>query len=179
MAWTAPAVKKADGTGTITHTDWNNYVRDNLLALRDAPRCRVTKAAAQSIPNGTYTELLFDTERYDTAGLHSTVSNTGRLTAPVAGVYEVICHARLDALAAGTESLIELRKNGVFPGIARDRRCATGWPQRLHVATHIYLAAGDYVSAHVIQISGGSINVQKVANHSPEFMMAWVGNPGI
>lgn len=177
MAWTAPPV--ANVGATLSHADWNTFVRDNLLALRNTPRCRVTRAAAQSIPNATYTELLWDTERYDTAALHSTVSNTGRLVAPIAGVYEVLCHVRFDAMSAGTDALIELRKNGGFPGIARDRRCTTGWPHRLHVATHVYLAAGDYVSAHVIQVSGGALNIQKLGNHSPEIMMAWLGNPGL
>lgn len=177
MAWTSPPAKSVGGT--ISHTDWNTYVRANLLAVRDAPRCRVYRTATQSIPNSTWTELLWTAERYDTASLHSTVSNTGRLTASTAGVWEVICHVMTDALTWGTDCLIELRKNGVSPGIARDRLMTTGYPHTFTVATHVQLAASDYVTAHIIQMSGAAINVQAAGNYSPEFMMAWLGNPGL
>lgn len=177
MAWTTPPAKIVGGT--VSHTDWNTYLRDNLNALMDVPRCRVYRSSTQSVASATYTEILWNAERYDTASLHSTVSNTGRITAPIAGVYEFVCHLQIDAVTAGTDSLIELRKNGVSPGIARDRRCSTGWPQRMHVATHIYLAAGDYVTAHVYQASGSSKNVQQAGNYTPEFMACWLGNPGL
>lgn len=177
MAWTAPPVKAVGGT--ISHTDWNTYVRANLLAVRDAPRCRVTRTAPQSIPNGTYTEVLFTSERYDTASMHSTVSSTGRLTAPVAGVYEVLFFGRLDSMSAGTDCLAEIRKNGAAPGIARDRSPVTGYAHRLYAATHVQLAASDYVTVHVYQASGAAVNLQQAGNYTPEFMMAWLGNPGL
>ena len=52
------------------------------------PAVSVTNAGAQTLPIilGTGAELLlFDSEIYDTADLHSTTANTSRLRAPVAG----------------------------------------------------------------------------------------------
>ena len=46
-------------------------------------------ASPSLIPDNHFTALTFDTEDYDTADLHSTTTDTSRLTAPVAGIYRV------------------------------------------------------------------------------------------
>jgi hypothetical protein len=53
------------------------------------PQVSATNKGTQSIADGDVTDLALDTSEFDTAGLHSTTTNTGRLTAPIAGVYEV------------------------------------------------------------------------------------------
>lgn len=59
------------------------------MQVRDIPVVRVTQSSAQTITNGMHTQLLFDTETFDRYGMHNTSSNTGRLTAVVAGIYRV------------------------------------------------------------------------------------------
>lgn len=178
MAWT-DVPDKAVG-GTISHTDWNTYVRDNLNALKVPPMCRVYRTAAQSIPNVTWTSLQFTAERYDTAGLHSTVSNTDRITIPAgaAGVYELVAHAFLQISTAPTR-IIALMKNGTTE-LVRSRYPLQIYAQSvLHVATHAYLSVGDYVTCRVYHDQGSALTVDVSASVSPEFMAAWRGNPSI
>ena len=44
--------------------------------------CSLSNSASQSISNATQTTVTFDTEQWDTDGIHSTSSNTGRFTVP-------------------------------------------------------------------------------------------------
>lgn len=176
MAWTDPPVKAVDDG--ITHTDWNTYVRDNLNALRVRPMCRVYRTTDQSIPNVTWTNVTFNAERYDTASMHSTVSNTDRITIPSGGdgVYEIIAHA-VFALSTAPTRVIGLMKNGTLE-IARSRyQLQISYSSRLHVATQVYLKAGDYVTCRVYQDNGSALALQYSGSQSPEFMAAWLGNP--
>lgn len=52
--------------------------------------------------NSGNTTLTFDSEEYDTSTIHSTSSNTGRLTAPSTGYYQVGIFAYGTPLSAGT-----------------------------------------------------------------------------
>ena len=48
---------------------------------------RVTHSQVVDIPISAATTLEFDTERYDTANMHSNSNNNSRLTAPRDGLY--------------------------------------------------------------------------------------------
>src|SRR3990167_9718507 len=45
-----------------------------------APACKVTHAAATALAADTWTGLDWDTETYDSTGMHSTATNSSRLT---------------------------------------------------------------------------------------------------
>jgi phosphopantothenate synthetase len=136
------------------------------------PTARVTRSANQSIPNGQTRSLGFDTERYDTANMHSG-ANISRLTAPATGIYEV--SAQVDWAGNTAQRTMSLRKNGVTvialdispPGDTR--------PQEVSVQTR--LRAGDFVEARVGHTSGSALNVVKLGEISPEFWMTWL-TPG-
>lgn len=177
MAWTDPPDKTVAAAGP-TAADWNTYVRDNIAALRVRPMCRVRRTTTQSIPNATWTTITWDAERYDTANMHSTSSNTDRIVAPIAGMYEIIAHA-LIAISTSPDRIIGLMLNGVTE-IARSRYpLQIAFAARLHVATQVYLNAGDYVTCRVYQSNGSALNLQVSGAQSPEFMAAWLGNPGL
>ena len=84
MAFTTPATAVA---GTILTAAWlNTYVRDNVAWLAtDSPSCRAYNAPGQSLPAAVGTSLTFNSERYDNAAMHSTSSNTARITVPTGG----------------------------------------------------------------------------------------------
>lgn len=83
--WTVPAfVGGISATGTIIGAQIDaGSVGPTQTQSRF--RCKVTDSSAQSISNTTLTNLTFNTELWDTGAIHSTVSNTERLTVPTGG----------------------------------------------------------------------------------------------
>lgn len=138
------------------------------------PSARVYRSSNQSISDATATILLFDSERYDTASLHSTVSNTGRLTAPIAGKYLITCGLEFASNVNGRRE-IRLLVNGSTI-IAQDIRggSISGITSPMMLTTVYSLAANDYVEVEVYQNRGGSLNVLASGNYSPEFAMHWI-----
>jgi hypothetical protein len=122
------------------------------------PSAAVYNSAAQSIPNTTLTVVTFNTELYDTDNMHSTVSNTGRLVAPVAGKYHIAARIGFVTNATGGRQGL-LRVNGVT-NIDQDidfGPTAAGACYLL-LATDYLMAAADYVEVTVVQTSGGALN---------------------
>lgn len=122
------------------------------------PCVAVFGSAALSIPNATTTIITFNSETYDTDAMHSTVSNTGRLTAPVAGKYHITGRLAFAANGTGTRQLF-IRLNGTTtldedvvqaPNAANicSLFCSVDYP----------LAAADFVELCVTQTSGGALN---------------------
>ena len=142
------------------------------------PAARVTRTVNQGILNDDETALNFNSERYDTAGMHSNSTNLSRLTAPVDGIYLVTAQVQWDVNGFGPRTLA-IRRNGTV-ALARDRRVpgtdSVNAPA-VNLTTVARLAAGDFVEAEVFQESGGNLSVLRVGEESPEFTMTWLA-PG-
>ena len=117
MAWTTP--RRWTAGETVTALMKNIQVRDNLVYLKNietyypliSPSARAYNDAAISIPNATTTALTFNSERWDTNTIHSTVTATGRLTAVTAGVYNIFGHVRFASNNTGSR-IVSIRLNG-------------------------------------------------------------------
>jgi hypothetical protein len=149
------------------------------------PAVHVTRADAsgdQNIANNTATFLNFNSERYDTAGMHSNTTNISRLTAPVAGIYAVnisFLWGSQGAFPSG-ERRATLFKNGTTEvGFdKRDADTAQSGAVSVNFTTMLRLAAGDFVEARVFQDSGGTRTIRNLGGESsPEFSMTWL-TPG-
>lgn len=138
-------VLTADGSGGAT---WQSVDKG----------CRVYNSSAQSIPNATWTALTFNSEVYDTDGMHSTSTNTNRVTCVTAGKYLVWGYVTFDANATGNR-YAAIKKNGTFYVIEMRSNFGSGSTTVLHVDLLINLAEGDYVELFARQESGGSLNV--------------------
>jgi hypothetical protein len=141
---------------------------------KSIPAVHVTRTGTpQALGGGVQTTLAFNSERYDTAGMHENTTDNSRLTAPIDGIYSVTAQIVWEP---GTEAEHELfvRKNG-SPTIAETNDVTTGNAQS--VATQVRLQAGDYVEAEAYQESGDGIDVQLNSEVSPEFAMTWLA-PG-
>lgn len=135
---------------------------------------RVNNSANISIANNVNTVLTFDTEDHDTNAMHSTISNTSRLTAVVAGTYIITGDVTFASGAAGNRTAA-IKKNALsYLGINGRVTTATG-VETVNVVTVAQLAATDYVELEVNQVSGGALNVTTVAGKSPVFSMVRVG----
>jgi hypothetical protein len=146
------------------------------------PAAQVTRTVNQGTLNGTFTTLNFNSERYDTAGMHSNSSNFSRLTAPVDGIYLMTAQAEWEENGSGSR-ILRIMKNGTCGScitLARDDRKPNSDPFNqpgVNLSTVASLAAGDFVEADVFQSSGGNLSVVRLPERSPEFTMTWLA-PG-
>jgi hypothetical protein len=133
---------------------------------------RATKSANQSLTSAALTAITWDTESFDTDSLHSTVSNTSRLTASVTGKWLVVACAEFAASGTGSR-LLFIQKNGAN-GYNHQLVPADGTnTTRVTVTDIVDLAAGDYVEAIAYQNSGGALNV--IGPSISSFSMVLVG----
>src|SRR3954463_13444130 len=95
-------------------------VGDPLTFLLDPPAAQVRRTTAQTIVTGTPTAIAFDAEDADTDAMHSTVSNTSRLTCLTAGRYAVSGCIPYDTGTTGSREA-RIVKNGGGSGIAGGR----------------------------------------------------------
>lgn len=136
---------------------------------------RVYNNANISINNNTDTALTFNSERYDSSAIHSTSTNTGRLTFPVAGKWRVHGNVRFAANATGIRAVyIVLNGTTIIGNVLGNNTGATFQPT-LQVSADYGFALNDYVTLNVFQDSGGALNVLVVGNYSPEFWCQYLG----
>ena len=139
---------------------------------------RVFNSTDISVPQltlGNWQTLSFNSERWDTANLHDTATNTSRLNAPAAGKYYIFTNITWETpLGSGLWGL-RILLNGKTP-IAEQTLPNNGASYRtsMSVGTLYALAAGDYVEVQVFQNSGGFLAVKQITATSPEFGMTKV-----
>ena len=140
---------------------------------------RVYNNANISIPDDTPTALTFNAERWDTDEIHSTVSNTSRLTCKTAGKYLIIGNIQWVSEDADTRRSVLIKINGTTYISTTDSDSGANATSAQNTTTIYDLAVDDYVELFVLQASGGSLNVRYNANMSPEFSMQLieVGRP--
>ena len=109
---------------------------------------RVHNSAAITISNNTLTVLTFDSERYDTDTIHSTSSNTSRLTAKTAGKYIITGNVRWDDNGTGRR-LLSILVNGSTT-IARGETAILSAETSQNISTHYDLAVDDFVELEVL-----------------------------
>jgi hypothetical protein len=166
------------GAGAVGSSEVANASLTTGEFASSIPAARVTRTISQGIAHDTVTTLNFNSERYDTAGLHSNTSNISRLTAPVTGIYEVTVSFHWDGNLSGYR-IMTLFKNGTTlvenDGIDADTGPFGGVD--VNNTTMLRLAAGDYVEVGVYQNSGGNLSILRQPEVSPEFSMTWLA-PG-
>lgn len=123
------------------------------------PSVGVHRSGVQAITTSTLTTITWDVEEYDTDAMHSTVSNTGRLVAPVAGKYDITGRAMFATNATGFRQA-QIRVNGTTViDTDTDYGPTAAGPCYLDLGRDWVLAASDYIEMLVSQSSGGNLNV--------------------
>jgi hypothetical protein len=155
------------GDGNVLH-----FLNGNLAyTTPTAPTvsaCRVRNSGSQSIPNNTSTALTFDTEDYDNDTIHSTISNTSRLTCRTAGKYYVV-GAILWAANAVNQRTLQIRSNGsTIRGQTDDIPNASSTHAQ-QVAGIVDMIVGDYVELVAYQNSGSPVSSTPGSNYAPFF----------
>lgn len=162
-------------TGSIAPAAWGDAIRDSLeYLLRTKPSCRVTNSAGQSISNNSLTTITYNTETYDVGGMHSTVSQTSRITVPSGetgkfllgcGIYWATNSSgrRVQYLVVnGTTTIVNAESQPT--SVQGSQAPAVSYP----------LNAGDYVETVVFQTSGGSLSADQVSDYAPFMHAIWM-----
>ena len=171
MSWTAPITC---ATGDLwTAAQHNTYLRDNTAWLHDQPACRGYNSVDATLISPGATVLAFDSERFDTDGMHSTVTNTSRLLCATAGIYQIT--ANLAILGTTPDQVnVYIRLNGTTY-IAGQQVSVTNSGTNGFSLTALYLlAVGHYVEVVVVNASANVSYVKVAANYSLEFTAARV-----
>ncbi len=162
MAYSVPSTAAG---GILTDAIWNASVRDNILYLKDRvdnpPYARVTHNTTQSIANSTDTVLAFNSETVDTAALHDTATNNGRITIPTGedGYWQFVALVEFAANATGQRKVTLRHNGGGIYGQTQIDAAAAGNATWITVSIILNPGAGDYMEVVVAQNSGGALNV--------------------
>ena len=164
MSYSAPSTRSADYL--VSHTVWNQDVKDNIIAIHDPPSVLVYHSTTQSIASGGVA-LAFNSEEYDSATLHSTSTNNSRLTASIAGVYLATVFLQINTATSGSHS-VYIRVNG------------SGYESRnsINDSGNIYMALTGLVklsaSDYIEMVYTHALSNQTV-NAATRFGMTWLG----
>ena len=175
MAYSAPRTWAPGEYPTAAQL--NQDLRDNVSFLANPPAASVYRSSAQSISNNTLTDITWNTELYDTASMHDTVTNSNRITVPVAGLY--LCEGMLQFQAATdyTELLIIIVKNGTIMRQSRDNNPGTKSDVReIEIVRSLKLAANDWVGIQIRQVNGATAARNVAGNElAGQFTVTWTG----
>jgi hypothetical protein len=150
----------------VTATDYNLLIDNSNWfgsGTANVGRCSVgaTSTATTNIAAGTWTLMTFSGEDWDTASMHSTVTNTSRLTIPTDGdgLYLITGHVTMANINQTDAAQIMVRKNS-----AGDYNTGTMLAQHsvmmtetglvltgLSITTMCKLVASDYVEMFIRQ----------------------------
>lgn len=146
-------------TGTVAPALWGDQIRDNFEFLIDSPACSVFNSGAQSVASSTNTILTADSEREDNDSMHSTVTNTSRITVQTAGRYLFIANVQFQD-NTGTRVVTDFLQNGATI-VGGDVSVAVGGgtDDRKSICRLWRMAATDYMEVRVNQNSGVNRNV--------------------
>lgn len=164
--WAASAAAAA---GTLTGTTLaSNVVTASINSLTQTisntsqPRALAYNSGTQSATSGADLLVTFDSEVYDVGSMHSTVSNTSRMTIPAGGdgLYLVIGKVWFGGSVTGIQE-INIYKNGTELPVAGRAWIGggTGGAQYNINSQILSLVAGDYIEIAAFQNSGGSMTI--------------------
>ena len=163
MAYSDLALTHVPATGNVAPAAWGTQIRLNFEFLIDPPVCKVSNSAAQSVANNTLAILTANTETEDNDGMHSTVTNTSRLTAQTAGRFLFGTVVEFAANLASYNQ-VDFLKNGAtgLPGTRLPPVTTSSHPTALVLYTLERMSVGDYVETRVRHTAGSALNVTLV-----------------
>jgi hypothetical protein len=157
----------------------NIILQENTLQVAElvynTPAARVYHSADQALTSGNQVLLVFNSERFDAYAMHSTVSNTSRLTCQRAGLYRISATVAVTADATGYRQGVLLLNGATVIDVDRVLSVTVALDAVVKLGCVYQLALNDYVEVGVLQNSGSTLNALTFANWSPEFSMEYLG----
>lgn len=174
---TVPTTFTYSSGSVLTAAQLNTYLSAAVSFFLAVPTCELRQTVAQSLANTpTISQITFDTEDVDNDGMHSTVTNTSRVTAQTAGRYQVSGKVGFAANATGVRQTFYQVNGSTANASDTSTASVSGSTYAIPTVTKtIFLNVGDYVEIGVIQASGGSLNSAVTGADQPAFSVRWVG----
>ncbi|HEX5997276.1 MAG TPA: hypothetical protein VFY84_19220 [Jiangellales bacterium] len=156
---------------------FNNNIGAVLSFLLARPIFRGRQTAAQTLTTSTFTAITLGTEDVDSAGGHSTVTNTSRYTGQYAGWYSGSGGAGF-ASNATLNRAADLRVNGtVLDGTQSNIASLSSSTTQLVISSELFfLNVSDYVELFAFQSSGGNLNTAVTGDQQPRLNVLWQSN---
>lgn len=168
--------------GARPPASYGRQIEANFDHLASPPRCGLSRSAVQAIPTSTWTAVLWTDEDYDVGPLHSTVTNTSRVTIPTGldGLWRFDTNIGFDLSATGVRAL-GFRKNGTGTDPPTDGQVAGPNPGAAdwwmgHLGRDIEMDEDDWMEVVVAHEQGADLNVV-VQRGTPTFTARWVALP--
>jgi len=131
--------------------------------------CRVFNSASLSTSSGVTLVLTFDSERYDTDSMHSTTTNTDRITFTTGGTYVFGCSIQMSDVNTTGARIVRIRLNAAATPLAELRVAGISYLRTLHCHGAYNFAANDWIDCVVHQDSGADIGLPRRDADGPEF----------
>lgn len=160
MPYVDPQSIHNPATGNVAPATWGDTIRDDLEFLIDPPAVSIFNSTAQTCTTAVDTVLTADSENYDNNAMHSTVTNTSRITCVTAGRYLFTCTVRFAGNATGYR-IVRWFLNGTTQIRAGGQQAITTGPQDTVISASrtFTLAVNDFYEIQVLQNSGGNLGV--------------------
>ena len=162
---------KRGGLLTFEWERWFHRLRDAILKR---PSCHVSFTADQSIADSTVQDVLWSAEDHDNAAMHSTASNTDRITIPSDGIYCAGMHLGWAADATGKRQVGITLNDPAVPANSAwlvlenpDAASYNGNAPFFGVSVTRELSAGDVLRVAAYQDSGGALNATGTTGLGP------------
>jgi hypothetical protein len=160
LSGTPTAPTAGAGTNT-TQLATTAFVLANGGGGAGATRCAAYNSAVQSIADGTFTVVTFDSEDFDVTGVHSAVQPSQFIIpAGQGGTYRVSAVVSFAAHATGQRILKVIRNGADFNGNGYILSSSGGtFITGMSLTVDVVAAAGDSLELHAYQNSGGALNI--------------------
>jgi hypothetical protein len=177
---TVPTPYHAVAGTKLSASGFNGGVEDVLDWLLDGyPRVHAYDATGNACLDTTSKLILWDSEGYDNDNMHSTSSNTSRITFTTAGLYDVDIQMMFASAAYTGNTAMDVRMNagGASGGGTRlinrffnDTGTATAVPALRLIRA---FSAGDYIEVFVLQTSGAT-RTNTTGAHTSRVHAHWI-----
>jgi hypothetical protein len=162
----------------VTAAQLNANVRDAVNFLLNPPAAAVRQTVAQTLTTATTTAITMDTEDRDNDGMHSTSSNTSRLTANTPGWYLAAGGVTFVANATGARTVFWRVNAIVMPPLGGiEIGNPGGASSRVPCSPYqFFLNATDFLEIVANQNSGANLNTEALTGEQSSLSAQWIGS---
>jgi hypothetical protein len=163
-------------TGTTITSTWGNLVGNATDFLANPPACHVYNNANQAVGDAGFLDpILYNTESFDTDTMHSTSSNTGRITINTTGLYQVTANIQFAGANDYLYTQLQIKHSVVgFIAGASTQGNGGAYEPWLNASVLAKCTAGEYlyVTAYQDNTAAASRNIKGTTCW---FAAVWVG----
>lgn len=161
--------------GILDSTALNRLV-DALTFAMAPPLFAARQTVAQSLTNGAYSAITWDSVTVDTADGHDSGLST-RYTAQYAGWYQLSGGASFAANVTGIRRCgWAVNGSAINDYLSVQQAVNSGATHSVARTLHVYLSVDDYVELYALQGSGGSLNTDVGNGVQSSISVRWVSN---